>query len=453
MNKLKTLTNLFNNNRFLMFFSLALSIVIWFTVSIVYSPEAGRTISQIPVEITFGDQNAAYKIYSDSEMFASVTVSGKKYEVDRLGIGSFVVGAQVTSVKSGDMYTLDLTARPKDSSWDFDITSISPSTINVMVDVEQKKDFNVSIDCIGASIKSIEKENESLILAPAFSDSKNAVVTVIGPDSEVRQIARIAAVADVNKELSETEAFEARLVAYDSLGSIVYDSHSRLSKLHYTKFSYETVEVVANVYMRKTVPVEYTVKGGGEDLPPITLQQMIDGDVVENVKDHTVSIQGPVSVVGAMDKVTLVEEIDLSKIQIDDPATHTFSLQLPYIDGVSYTEFGDQINVADVVYLATVDLEGYTKLNVRVDHSRVQVKNAIEGIRITANQGNQTITILGPASQLDDIETDDIVLTVDAQTISKGATSSEESAVVTVNNAPSCWAIGTYKVSLDIIKQ
>lgn len=451
MSKLKNLTKLFNNNRFLFFFSLALSIVIWFAVSIVYSPETGRTISQIPVEITFSDQEAGYQIYSDTELVASVSVSGKKYEVDRLGNDSFVVGAQVTSVKSGGMYTLDLTARERNTSGDFDIISISPSTVNVMIDVERNTQFDVTVNCRGATIRPLEQETESLVLVPTFADAKHATVMVSGPDSEVRQIARVEAVVDVNKELTETEHFEARIVAYDSSGIAIYDSHSRLSKLHYTKFSYDTAEVVANVNMRKTVPIVYNVIGGADKTPPITLRQVIGNETINNTTVNTISIQGAVDVVDQMDTLVLDGVVDLSKIQLGNEETYRFELKLPNITGVTYDEYDNLAELSQVSMVAIVNLDGYAKQTISVDEGRVRVQNIPEGFRAKVNQTQQLITVLGPRASVSQLDSDDITLTVNATGVNAGTTTLVP--VVTVDGSSSCWVVGSYNVSLDVVKK
>lgn len=349
MNKL---TKLFNNNRFIMVFSLVLSIIIWFVVSIVYSPQTGRTLSQIPIEISFSDESMGYKAYSKTELMANVDVSGKKYVVEQLSADSVVVSAVTDSVKGSGIYTLELKARKKTVGGDYTVVSVSPSTINVMIDVEKQLEYNVAIDCLGATVPETKNSKESLVLEPTFVDSANKVVTVTGPESEVRRISYVVAIAEVEKELTQSETYAAGLVAYDPTGLALYDANTGVSSLQYTTFSYDKTEVVAAVNLCKEVPLKMQYANAPARMPKVTLYAVTDGDAQNQKAVNTVTVKGAQSVIGSISEITLDGTVDFAKINAADPASMQVKLTLPAITGVTYEDYA---NLSGLYFLAVVD--------------------------------------------------------------------------------------------------
>ena len=158
------LTAILNHNRFVLALSFVLAILIWFVVSIAYSPQTDRNIAQVPIEISFSDSESGYKAYTKTELLATVEVTGKKYVVEQLGVDSLVVSATADAVTGTGNYTLNVQARKRTGGGDYTVVSVTPSTINVMVDVERTAQFDVRIDCVGATVEELSSENENMLL-------------------------------------------------------------------------------------------------------------------------------------------------------------------------------------------------------------------------------------------------------------------------------------------------
>ena len=450
MKKLSYFPKLLNNNRFLMVFSFALAVVLWFVVSVVYSPQTGRTVSQIPVEITFSEQDAGYQIYSETDLFAKVEVTGKKYEVERLGTESFVVSATVDKVNTGGMYTLDLVAKKKNSNGDYTILSVSPSTVNVMIDLERESTFDVSINCVGATIAALESDSENLVLDPAFTDEKFSTVTVSGPDSEVRQIARVEALADVNQELSQTQRFDSRLVAYDVAGAVVYDSQSNVSKLHYLTFSYDTAEVVANVHLRKTVPLKCTLEHAPAKAPNVVITEKSD-EKTETVV-NTVSIVGDRNLIEGMKEIVMDGAVDFSKVQPGKTDTYRFPLQLPTISGVEYDGYESLAELSEHTFTATLELQGYTSKTVTINGGAIKLVDVKNGCTAKVNEKSKRITVVGPYDQISALTADSVVLKVDLSSAAAGTTVTVAPSIQ-LKNCENCWIVGSYTISADVMRK
>lgn len=441
------LSNLFNNNRFLMVLSFVLAVIIWFVVSIVYSPQADRTLSQIPVEVSFSDAEAGYKAYSKTELVAQVNVSGKKYVVEQLSADSIVVSATVESVSTSGMYTLELQAKKKSSSGDYTIVSISPPAINVMIDVEKETEFEVGIDCAGASVAQLKTENESLLLEPSFVDEKNMVVTAVGPETEVGKIAYITVMAEVNKELSASEQFTAGIMAYDQSGNILYDANHAVSQLNYVTFSYEQAEIIANVNMRKIVPLTYTASGAPNNPPAITLREITGSETDTDNQVSTVSIKGAAEVISGIDKITLDGTVDFSKIDTTQPMSYRFELKLPSIAGVTYDEYA---NLSDLYFVAMVDDEGLTSRSFDVAAENITLSGVPGGFTAKVQSALKGVTVVGPRSAINDLSKEDLTVTVDASSIT-AAGASNLVPVISVKGTSRCWITGSYQVVVEAV--
>ncbi len=440
------LSKLFNNNRFLMAFSLFLAVVIWFVVSIVYSPQAGRTLSQIPIEIQFPEGSTGYKAYSKTELVANVDVDGKKYVVEQLNTDSVVVSATVENVEKSGVYTLSLKARKKNMGEDYTIVSVSPSTVNVMVDVERQLEFNVAVDCVGATVPEIKTENEALLLEPTFADETNKVITVNGPDSEVRRISYITATANVNKELTQSETYTAGIIAYDGEGAEVFNANTGTSAFQYTTFSYEKADVVANVNLRKIVPLRYNTVNAPASLPSITLREVTGSDTKENNEVKTITIKGAQSVVSQMNEITLDGVVDFSTIDPANPASARVKLTLPVVAGVVYDEYS---NLPDLHFIADVDISGLASRSFDVAASSVQVKNLSGKLTGTVQSALKGVTVVGPSYTVNNLSSSDIAVTVDAGSVTTSGASNLP-ATISVKRSGRCWIFGTYQVVLEV---
>ena len=106
------------------------------------------------------------------------------------------VYVSAASVDEPGVYTLDITASR--SSTNYEVLSVSPSTVKVEFDYFDTKEFTVKADAKGATAV------EGLIAeAGIVSGIEGDVLKVTGPRSKVNKIASVVAVCDVNRVRSE----------------------------------------------------------------------------------------------------------------------------------------------------------------------------------------------------------------------------------------------------------
>ncbi len=440
------LTAILNHNRFVLALSFVLAILIWFVVSIAYSPQTDRNIAQVPIEISFSDSESGYKAYTKTELLATVEVTGKKYVVEQLGVDSLVVSATADAVTGTGNYTLNVQARKRTGGGDYTVVSVTPSTINVMVDVERTAQFDVRIDCVGATVEELSSENENMLLVPTFVKEENATVTVTGPDSQVSRIAYVAAEAQVNKQLTESTQYTASLVAYDSLGNVLYDAANNVSTLSFVTFSYDTADIMANVNLRRVVPLACAVSGAPASHPDILLHEITGSAGGQDSVVTTVSIQGAVDVVRQIEEITLDGTVDFTKIVPGKADSFRFELQLPVMAGVTFDEY---TKLSDVYFVAEVEDDGLEARTFDVPATAVSVQDLPASYNSMVVSALKGITVVGPADRVESLTADDLKVTVDGSSINTTGTSSLVP-VIQVKNNRTCWITGTYQVVVAV---
>lgn len=440
------LNRLLNNNRFLMVVSFLSAVVIWFTVAVVYSPQINKTITGIPIEVSFGGStDGQYHAYYATAMVANAEVSGKKYIVNQLNAASLKVSANIDSVTSSGMYTLDLIAQ----EGDYDVVSISPSTISVLIDVERQKEFTVEVEPIAAQLAQLENANENLLLETSFANEANRTLKITGPETQVNKIAYAKLVAQgvsSNEQLTKSKEYNAGIVLYDSQDNVLHDCSTKTTSLEYISLSYETATVMANVTMRKVVPLQWKYDGAPAN-PSVTLQEITGSQTSEENFVSTISIKGPVEKIQEIDHIQLEGVVDYSKIVPNDPSSYQFKLELPTIDpDITYDEYA---NVTDLYFLATVSNQGVTYQTFDIPANLIQVTNLPAEYTATVQSSLKGITVMGPSSCVSTVTPEALLVEVDASTIS-GVWASALKADITIINNKNCWISGRYTVVVEI---
>lgn len=442
---MKKMSSFFNNPRVLMAISLLASIIIFFFISILYSPETERSITDVPIEIPLSSSSKTNYLtaFSGIDLKVKVTVKGKKYVVEQLDNESFSVVANVESINGVGEYTLDLSAS-KASGGDYSISSIFPQQVTVMVDVEKEMEFsNVEINCVGATIDKVADKTQSLLLEPSFSNKDNSTIKVKGPDKEIKKIKNIKAVADVNTKLTESRKYTARIEMYDENGNVIYNSSSESNELKYSKPSITSAEIIAGVNLRKTVPIKYNIENGPPSPPTFKLYE-VNGTNISTKPTTTVSIKGEPSVVKNVNSITLDNSINFSEFSLESDKAIEFVLTLPVVEGITYDEYA---KMNDVHFVAKPDVTDYTQKTLDVSADKIVLKNVPAGVNASVKAALKGITIVGKKDEISEITSGSITVTVDCSNVSAGTVITP---VITVSSYKTCWVYGTYQVSVDV---
>lgn len=93
-------SKLLNNNKFLLVLSFVIALGVWLFISITYSPQVDRVISDVPVEVSLTSVDGAVpmSVFGNENTTVKVAVRGKKYMVERLSSDSLTVSANTDQV-------------------------------------------------------------------------------------------------------------------------------------------------------------------------------------------------------------------------------------------------------------------------------------------------------------------------------------------------------------------
>ncbi len=443
---MKKISDFFTSNRVLLLISFLCTIIIWISVSVVYSEMTDVVISDITIVFPFteSERTSNLKAYEGADTKVKVTVTGKKYVVNQLDADSLVVTADMGSVTTSGNYNLKLSAA-KAKAGDYKITSVEPSFVNVTLDVEKTATFNVSIDCVGATVKNIAKSSESYILEPEFLNTEHQSITVTGPEKEISQITGAKAYTNVNGELSATTRYDADVMLFGENDTILYDSAvPENQKLKFVTLSYTKAPISANVLLRKTLPINYIAVNLPKSVPSISLYEIIEGNKSQEGKITTIGVKGEPSVVEKLTEIKLDGTVDFSKIDLSNPATSKFSLKLPNIAGVTFEEY---VAIEDVYFSAEVDTSKLTSKSFAIPAENIKLTNCPENKKATIKTGIKRITVIGSSYDLNRIKVSDVVVTVDCANTTATTIFNPTFAI---NGKNTCFVSGVYEVTVDI---
>ncbi|MBR2152808.1 MAG: hypothetical protein IJ944_05965 [Clostridia bacterium] len=443
---MKKITEFFTSNRVLLIISFLITVIMWITVSITYSDVIDVAIADVSIDFPFSEseRTANLKAYDGAETKVKVTVTGKKYVVKQLNAESLVVTADMGSVTTSGNYNLKLSAS-KAKAGDYKIISVEPSFVNVTLDVEKTATFKVSIDCVGATVKNLAKNNESYILEPEFLSAENQNLTVTGPEKEISQITGAKAYANVNGELTSTTRYDADVMLLGENDAILFDSANPESqKIKHITLSYTKAPISANVLLRKTLPINYNAINLPKNVPLISVYEIIEGNKNSEGKITTIGVKGEPSVVEKLTEIKLDGTVDFSKIDLSNPDTSKFALKLPNIAGVAFEEYS---SIEDIYFSAEVDTSNLSSKSFTIPAENIKIVNPPENKKVAIKTGIKRVVVIGSSYDLSRMNASDIVVTVDCTTATATTTLNP---TFTVKRGNTCFVSGSYDVTVDI---
>ncbi len=419
-----SLGRLFENKKIAMITSLVIAIALWFSITIVESPDSENTIAGISVAIPIENtvvSEMGMDIIGDSSVYtASVTVRGPAYVISDLGVDDILVAASISNVTNSGTYSLELRATKQAGADDnFDIISLSPKTINVEFDYIDTKQFEVSVQAVGH-----KAENGLMAELPFVSDSNNATLNVKGPRTDIEKISKVVAVAEVNKTLSATESFEGTLKILDANGKEMDLKQFTITSAD--GLSAPDIQITVPIYKEKIVPIVAQF---------INAPKAFQNKKISHQLEHTsVLISGPPETI---DKITEVKlsEIDFYQISGNNQAFET-TLILP--EGVKNKD-----NI-DTVTVKITGLEDYT-----VKSFNLTTIKAVDGAsNVKLSREIRNIKLIGPKGILNKLTAKDLYAEVQLEALESGEHTVPARIVCTAFD--NVWQIGTYTASVNI---
>lgn len=413
--KIKKLNSLFQNNIFVFILSLFISVVIWLLVVINVSPQTTRVIKDVKVTIddTVPSQ-FGLEVFGESEFTVDVTVKGKKYQIStgNLSAEDIVVTAVTTNVDSPGFRTLQLRAEPVNDNASYTISSVSSKTIDVYFDTAKSVQFVVEPQIITDGFP---------VVADGFtcgeiSLSENAVV-ISGPSTQVNRIEKVIAECVLEKSLDSNFSLETQIVPLDDKNK---------SDFNYLTMSVEKTVVAIPVLRVKTVDTAVNFKNIPQNYAANPLSYKISPakesfNIFVDEYDKTTSYA-----VGTIDFKAL------------SPTNNRFvfsSEKLAVADGGA-----DE-------FIVNVDMTGFAQEYISISADKIKVNNP-EKADYTVSYYPNSVVIVGPQSELEQITKDNIYVEIDLSQIDAEAGETVTIPALITVDSDSCWVYGTYDVEI-----
>lgn len=395
MKKRFSFSRLIYNDKLMMVLSLLIAVVIWVTVLTGPMNIVDRIVTT-KVTVNLGNSYAGLsglRVIGEDEIDVQVTIEGAWSVISRIDGEDLRVSADLTAITGPGDVTLPLLVSRNSAETNYDILSVTPSTMTVRCDYWQEGTiFKVESDVSALTVKdpATTQIGEPVIDQSAFS---NGMVTIEGPKSTVSQIKQVVArVAATAEPLSTIRQFDVPLTALDAAGNPV--------DLTYCTF----LEVPTGI-VRMTVPIweSRQIKLG---FTAINVPAGMDVTSLLTVEPPEIRVLGPSAELDALEaQLQTIGTVDLQTLSADAPSV-SFPLSLPS------TVRGVEIPTNAVVKL-NEEAVAQTTLAVTANSENVTVLGLKNGDEATvSSHAFDDIVFVGSPTAIDALKTSHVRFTV-----------------------------------------
>ena len=395
------------------------AIIVWFILSITQYPTINRKISDVPVTISLDGTIAKEKGLSAlnfNDLTVDVEIQGMNYEIGSYTADDLSATVDVTKVTKEGQYVLDIDVKSTHSSDTCKIVSVSPSTIAVEFDRITEKKLPVSVEAPYISASDGYTLNDPTVMPNE--------ITLQGPENSLEKVAKVAAKINKTSKISEDTVLKAdEIVLYDKDSNVITDASI-------TKDDSQTFSVNFIVYKKKTVKFKLDVTGAPENFDistlPITFTPSEMTVITPKLNDSDVETR-------------VIGTIPLSQLRLDQ----TLSYEIPQSAGE--VNLGGESKVE-----VKIGSENYTTGVFRIARNQIITKNKPDGKDVTVETLSlPAVTIIGPAEDIESIQLNDLVASVDLSDVNKNGSYSK-TATISISGHSKVWCFGSNEVQVVV---
>lgn len=372
------------NNLGLKLLSVVAAIMLWLIVMNIDDPYTYRDFSPIQVtmlnEDVVTDQDKVYKIEDGSDVI-SIRVWGKKSVLRELEITDFTATADMQkSIKYNDLVGIEVSCSNKNVR----SADINLSRENVVISVEDasSEQFNVVVKQSG-------KVADGYMIGTALPEQ--SLIQISGPASVIAKIKRVE-VEIKTTGVNSDRTIHGKLNVLNSDGETVDTTY-----LEYIGKT-DGMDVAITMLRTKTVPLNVGHTGTPADGYSFT-------DI--SYKPEAVTIAGTAEVISKITSITIPDDaVNIEGISENQQQTIDISQYLP--EGVRLADETDS-SIA-----VSVEIEKKQGKTVTIPVSRIGIQNVPRGLEVDFDDTSSVeLVVMGTSSQLAQLDTDAIAVTLD----------------------------------------
>jgi small nuclear ribonucleoprotein (snRNP)-like protein len=409
--------NSLNNNLAIVIYAVVISIILWFVISITIYPTTPKTFSNIPIEIdisgTSAESNGLSVIKSSTEK-VSVTIKGNRSSIGNLKSDDIVAKAVVDNVTEAGEKNLKIEVSCKNSSVNFQVSEIKPSSVTVMFDTISTREFEVNVEAPNiTAADNLDIDTNDFKCTPS-------VMEITGPSKQLDSIEKVSVLVDNEQTIDSAYTFHSSDV-------ILYDKND--SKIDSSGVTFDTTDFTIDipVYMKKELNLSYDIKYAPSnfDISSLGLEMNVE----------SIILASPNTEIENLDSWN-IGSIPLYDIDLD--FNKQFTIEIP-------ENYKNLSNISSVN--VTLDTEGLEKKTVTVND--ISIVNAPSDYNCTVNTYGLVFDIIGPEEDIEEITEKDIIVTVDLLKYNIQSSTFTADATISFPNYDKVWAVGLQKVSVS----
>ncbi len=409
--------SLFNNNKFVLIFSIISAVILWFAISSQDKDDFNRTITNIPVTVNYENsmaQDLGLELIGNLQTTVDVTVTGKRGAISSLTADDFTASVALSSVTKAGTYNLEIRVLRKkvSSDYTYSIAGGSPTEVTLTFDQIISRTLSVEISTPGLSAA------DGYLMETAYADID--YVTVTGPQTEVNRISRCVVNIPTEQELSETLTTTGAVAFLDDNGAAVESEN--------LEYDHDSVSVTVPIYKMKEIDLNVEFINVPKGFPIEQLKYTLSR--------NSILVASPGETIDNISSIT-VGPVDFRQIDIGTELTLDITLNA----GLKNVE-----NVSSV----TVTFPSYGLTTRTMDLDNFVIENLPSGVRVSPLSDKlEDIRIVGDSSILAGLTQEDLVGTIDLSQYNISSGRYTVSVKVYVQGKVLAWAVGEYTIDIE----
>lgn len=396
--------------------SVALAFGLWMYVITVVSPNSRTTISDIPVSFegeTWLLENRNLMITSGKDTTVDLEVSGNRSDLNKLNRSNVTLKVDLTKVYEAGERELSYTIiYPSDvPSGAITEENRNPAGVKLVIEKRLTQDIPVNVVFTGAVPEDFIADTENAIL-------DYPVINIKGPASVVELVAQ--ARVDVSLEgLTESLSENYRYTLCDAEGN----------PIDVEQITTDVAEVHLDVKIQRfqEIPLKLNINYGGG---------ATEGYTRYEIKPASIRVSGSEAVLEDLTELTLGT---VNFAELTEDTQMSFPINLP--EGV--TNLTGITEAAVDIFFVGLSIKEFTTEN-------IIVTNVPEGLECVLMNEVMKVTLRGPTVLINQIEPEDIVVTVDLTGKEIGASTVKANITIKGDTYSAVGAVGTHTVSITL---
>lgn len=405
------------SNLALIIISVLIAIIMWFFISIIIYPTTPKTFTNIPIEIditgTSAEENGLSVISSDAKT-VNVTIKGNRSSIGSLKDEDLVAQAVIENVNSAGEKRLDINVFSKKSNVKFEVTSIKPSSLKVMFDSIDTREYDVSVQAPNL------KAADGLYMDSGDFKCSPETIEISGPSKQLDNIDKVVAYVKNQQELDAAYTFHTSDI-------LLYDKNDTQLDNKNLTFSTDDLAVDISVYMQQKLPLSYDLRYAPSSFNSDSLPLEMNVESINLASPNT-----------ELEKLKSWSVGSIPLYDVDWNYTETFQLEIP-------DNYKNLSNLSSVTVKLNTD--GLAMKTVTVND--ISIINAPSNYNCSVNTYGLVFDIIGPEEDIEEITEKDIIATVDLLKYNVQSNSFTADATISFNNYNKVWAVGLQKVSIE----